>query len=110
MPFRAAVDMMFLGQMAVDAIYTPANGDPQPDPVRVIVSQPDTFTPVFDVSVVSATTQVEVRLSEVPVLKKGDTLEVLDAAGVATGEVLTINAKPRRDDTRLFWISSAVDS
>lgn len=109
MPFAAAVDAMFLGAMGSDALYTPVGGAQSADPIRVILSQPDTFTPVFDVSVVSASTQVEVRTSEVPALRHGDSLALLDTDGVETGEVLTINGKPRRDDTRLIWVASSVE-
>lgn len=103
MPFSAAFDTMFLGPMGCDAVFTPRNGAPLPDPVRVILSQPDTFTPVFDVQVASATTQVEVRVSEVSALGNGDMFALAD------GSVLTVNGKPKRDDLRLIWIASAVE-
>lgn len=103
MPFRAAIDMMFLGAHGVDAIFIPRNGEPQADPIRVILGQPDIVTPVYDVPVVSASIQVEVRVSDVPALAAGDVLTLAD------GAALTISGKPRRDDTRLVWVAGAVE-
>ncbi|WP_337996222.1 head-tail joining protein [Oleispirillum naphthae] len=100
-PFSVSVDLMFAGPMAVDATYTPANGDPLP--VRVILSQPDVMTPVYDVPVVSASTALQVRVSEVAALARGDTFTLAD------GGVLTVSAKPKRDATRLIWVASAVE-
>lgn len=104
MPFRAAIDIMFRGPMGVDAIYTPKGGAPWPESVRVIIEQPDVMTPIYDLPVVSDSTQVEVRTSEVPGLVEGDALMLTD------GAVLTISAKPKRDATRLIWIAQAVES
>lgn len=99
--FAVSVDLMFGGPMAVDAAYATGSGDPKP--VRVILSQPDALTPVLDMPVVSGSTAVQVRVSEVPSLAAGDTLTLED------GGVLTISAKPRRDATRLVWTAAAVE-
>lgn len=100
-PFAVSVDLLFAGPMAADATYTPASGDPKP--VRVILSRPDAMTPVFDLSVVSASTALQVRVSEVPALAQGDSFTLAD------GGVLTVSAKPKRDSTRLIWTASATE-
>ena len=99
--FAVSVDLMFGGPMAVDATYAPVNGDPRP--VRVILSQPDVMTPVHDLPVVSASTAVQVRVSDVAALAQGDIFTLAD------GGVLTVSAKPKRDSTRLIWIASATE-
>lgn len=102
-PFAVSVDLLFAGPMAVDATYAPKGGAALAVPVRVILSQPDAMTPVYDLPVVSASTALQVRVSEVPALAQGDTLTLAD------GGVLTVSAKPKRESTRLIWIASATE-
>lgn len=102
-PFATSVDLMFAGPMAQDAVYAPGGGTPRDGTVRVIPSSPDVATTVYEVSAISATVAVQVRVSDVAALAPGDTLTLED------GGVLRISGKPRRDATRLTWLAGAVE-
>lgn len=93
--FDTAVNSLFSDpNMAVDGIYTPTGG--QPSSVRVILSQPDVIADALDVLKTSSTSQAEVRKSDIPSSKEGDTLVI----GADTWKVVN----PRFEDPdRLVW-------
>jgi hypothetical protein len=102
MTFSAMVDALFADPiLAKDALYTPDGGPVWPNPVRVMVSQPDALANPFGNALASATTTIEVRVSEIAEPGKSDTF----AFG---GAVYTVNDKPLRDDERLVWKMAAV--
>lgn len=96
--FAAAMDAIFSDiNMAVDAIWYPAGGAPQP--VRVIRKAPDEVTAFGAAQILSETTIIDVRVSEMPAPKPGD--------GIAIGaESFTIQGEPKRDWDRLIWTVS----
>ncbi len=102
MTFSAMVDALFADPiLAKDAIYTPAGGAAWADPVRVMLSQPDELASPFARPVVSETTTIEVRVSEIAAPAKGDVFAV-------GGTAYEVNEKPVRDGERLTWTMAAV--
>jgi hypothetical protein len=92
--FQGAVDATFAA-FGIDAIFTPAGGDPVS--VRVIVRQPDTIVGFGETRIHAETATFEVRASEVPNPRPGDQLTV-------DGETLVVQGEPaRRDPDRLVW-------
>ncbi len=93
--FAAAMDAIFADiNMAVDAIWYPAGGAPVP--VRVIRKAPDEVTSFGSAQVLSETTLVDVRVSEMANPKPGD--------GISIGaDNFTIQGEPKRDRDRLIW-------
>ena len=93
--FAAAMDAIFADvHLAVDATWYPAGGAPRP--VRVICKAPDEVTSFGAAQILSDTTLVDVRVSEIPDPKPGD--------GISIGaENFTIQGEPRRDRDRLIW-------
>jgi len=93
--FSAAMDAIFQDQnMAVEATWTPQGGAPLP--VRVIRKAPDELTSFGAARILSDTTFIDVRVSEMPSPKPGDTIII----GVDT---FTIQGEPKRDRERLVW-------
>lgn len=84
--------------IATDAEYTPAAG--AASTVRVILRQPDAQLELLGGGVVTASTALVVRVSQVADPKVGETFEV-------GGVVYTINAAPKRDAKRLVWAIEA---
>ena len=64
--------------------------------MRVVTKRPDEVLDFGESRVVTATTVAEVRVSEVPEPREGDTLEIGDA-------VFVVQGVPRRDAERLVW-------
>jgi len=93
--FAAAMDAIFADvHLAVDATWYPAGGAPQP--VRVIRKAPDEVTSFGSTQILSDTTLVDVRVSEMANPKPGD--------GIAIGaDNFTIQGEPKRDRDRLLW-------
>ncbi len=93
--FAAAMDAIFADiNMAVDATWYPAGGAPQP--VRVIRKAPDEVTSFGAAQILSETTLVDVRVSEMATPKPGD--------GIAIGaDNFAIQGEPKRDRDRLIW-------
>lgn len=88
--FSAAVDMIFTDQnMAADALW-------QGVPVRVMRRAPDGIRDFGGGRVTSATTLVDVRVSEVPSPEKGDLVSIGD-------EHFIVQGTPQRDTERLIW-------
>ncbi|MDH3770207.1 MAG: hypothetical protein OET79_04350 [Nitrospirota bacterium] len=92
--FAGAVDATFAA-FGIDAVYTPAGGDPVG--VRVIAKRPDTIIGFGDTRVHAETTTFELRASEVANPRPGDQLMV-------DGDAFVIQSEPeRRDPDRLVW-------
>ena len=91
-----AIDALFADpNIARDALYR-AQATGETRTVRVVTKRPDEVLDFGDSRVVTATTVAEVRVSEVPEPREGDTLEIGDA-------VFVVKGVPRRDAERLVW-------
>ena len=92
--FQGAVDATFAA-FGIDAVYTPAGGEPVP--VRVIARRPDTIVGFGETRIHAETATFEVRASEVASPRPGDQLTV-------GGETFVVQGEPeRRDPDRLVW-------
>ena len=90
----AAVDATFAA-FGIDAVYTPAGGDPVS--VRVIARRPDTIVGFGDTRIHAETATFELRASEVASPRPGDQLTVGGDSFIMQGE------PERRDPDRLVW-------
>ena len=92
--FQGAVDATFAA-FGIDAVYTPAGGEPIP--AWVIARRPDTIVGFGETRIHAETTTFEVRSSEVASPRPGDQLAV-------GGETFIVQGEPeRRDPDRLVW-------
>jgi hypothetical protein len=92
--FAGAVDATFAA-FGIDAVYTPAGGEPVS--VQVIARRPDTIVGFGDTRIHAETATFELRTSEVANPRSGDQLTV-------GGESLVVQGEPdRRDPDRLVW-------
>ena len=93
--FAAAVDAIFQdANMAAEATWTPQGGAPMP--VRVIRRAPDEVVTFGAALILSETTLVDVRVSEIPSPKPGDTI-------IIGADTFTIQGEPKRERERLIW-------
>ena len=93
--FAGAVDATFAA-FGIDAVYTPAGGDPVS--VRVIARRPDAIVGFGETRIHVETASFEVRASEVASPRQGDQLNV-------DGETFVVQGEPeRRDPDRLVWM------
>lgn len=93
--FAAAMGALFADiNMAVDATWYPTGGAPQP--VRVIRKAPDEVTSFGSAQILSGTTIVDVRTSEMTNPKPGDGL------GIGVDNFI-IQGEPKRDRDQLIW-------
>ena len=93
--FVAAVDALFADvNLGLDAIWYPAGGAPQP--VRVIRKAPDEVITFGAAQILSETTLVDVRVSEMADPKPGDGIAI-------SADNFTIQGEPKRDRDRLIW-------
>ena len=93
--FTAAIDTLFADpNIACDAIYIPAGGDPMT--VRVIAKRPDDIVGFGDTRIHTATAMFDVRVWEVSAPAEGDAIEV-------AGETYVIQGEPVRDRDGLIW-------
>src|SRR5688572_4007307 len=92
--FQGAVDATFAA-FGVDAVYTPAGGDPVS--VRVIARRPDTIVGFGDARIHTETATFEVRASEVASPRPQDQLTIGSETFIVQGE------PERRDPDRLVW-------
>jgi len=93
--FAAAMDAIFDdANMAAEATWTPQGGTPLP--VRVIRRAPDEVVTFGAARILSDTTLVDVRVSEIPTPKPGDTI-------IIGPDTFTIQGEPKRDRERLVW-------
>jgi hypothetical protein len=93
--FEGAVDGTFAA-FGIDAIYTPAGGDPLP--VRVIARRPDTIVGFGESRIHADTATFELRVSDVANPRPDDQLTVGRETFVIQGE------PERRDPDRLVWM------
>jgi hypothetical protein len=92
--FDGAVDATFAA-FGIDAIHTPAGGDPVG--VRVIARRPDTIVGFGETRIHAETATFEVRASEVANPRPGDQLTIGTETFIVQGE------PERRDPERLVW-------
>ena len=93
--FAAAMDAIFEdANMAVEATWTPQGGAPMP--VRVIRKAPDELTTFGSARILSETTFIDVRVSDMASPKPGDTI-------IIGSDTFTIQGEPKRDRERLIW-------
>jgi hypothetical protein len=94
--FAVSIDLLFEDpNMAVDALYR-AGGEGSGVPVRAIRKAPDELANFGDSRFVTDTLTLDLRVSEVPSLSKGDTIEI-------ASEVFEVRSEPVRDRERLVW-------
>ena len=94
--FALALEALFADpNLARDALYR-ADGSGAPLPVRVIVRRPDQVESYGETRLVSGTTTLELRASQVAEPLAGDTI-VLD------GRTLVIQGTPLLDALGLVW-------
>lgn len=94
--FAAAIDLLFADpNIAVDALYR-AGGEGSGALIRVIRKAPDQLANFGDSRFVTDTLSIDLRISEVPNLATGDTLEI-------EGEIFEVRSEPVRDRERLVW-------
>ena len=92
--FASAVDATFAA-FGIDALYTPAGGEPVA--VRVIARRPDAIVGFGETRIHAETATFEVRASEVASPRPDDQLAV-------GGETFLVQGEPeRRDPDRLVW-------
>ena len=92
--FQGAVDATFAA-FGIEAVYTPAGGDPVP--VRVIARRPDAIVGFGETRIHAETATFEVRVSEVANPRPDDQL-------IVDGQTFVIQGEPeRRDPDRLVW-------
>ena len=97
--FVTAIDALFADpNVARDATYEPAEGDPVP--IRVIARRPDALTDFADARLWSATAVFDVRVTELPTRRPGDRL-------MLGGETFVVQGEPVRDRERLVWTLNA---
>jgi hypothetical protein len=92
--FQGAVDATFAA-FGIDAVYTPAGGDPVL--VRVIARRPDAIVRFGDTRIHAETATFELRASEISNPRPDDQLTVGAETFVVQGE------PERRDPDRLVW-------
>ena len=93
--FAAAVDALFAdANLACEAVYEPADGDPFP--VRVIARRADAITEFGDARLWSETVRFDVRVSEIAAPRPGDRI-------VIDGTTYIVQGEPVRDRERLVW-------
>ena len=93
--FATAIAALFADpNIATDAVYTPAGGEPIN--VCVIAKRTDEIVGFGDTPIHAATAIFDVRVAEVPAPAEGDTLEI-------GGETFIIQGEPMRDRDRLIW-------
>jgi hypothetical protein len=93
-PFQDAVDATFAA-FGIDAVYTPAGGEPVP--VRVIARRPDAIVGFGETRIHAETATFELRASEVASPRSGDQLTVGAETFIVQGE------PERRDPDRFVW-------
>jgi len=92
----AAIDVLFGDpNLAREAVYR-VQGTGDLVAIRVIARRPDQVIDFGDTRVHTETSLFDVRVSEVPSPRPGDTLEV-------DGETFVVQGEPVRDSERLIW-------
>ena len=92
----AAVDVLFGDpNLSRDAIYR-VQGTGDPIAIRVIARSPDQVFDFGNAQIHTETSLFDVRISEVPGPRAGDTLEI-------DNETFVVQGEPVRDSERLIW-------
>ena len=97
MPWSRMIDTCFQ-RLGVEATYAPQGGDSMA--VRLIAKRPDEIVGLGDTRIHSETALFDVRISEVPSPRPGDTL-------IVDGVTYAIQGEPVRDRERLVWTIEA---
>lgn len=98
--FAAANDLLFEDDnLGLDALWR-AGGSGAGVSLRIVRSEPDRAIDWRETRLNVATVLIDVRMSEIEVLSRGDTFDVGGAVYVVTGD-------PRRDDLQLTWQAEA---
>jgi len=93
--FAAILDALFADpNIGREAIYTSDGGAPVL--VRIVSRQADVITDFADARLWSETTRIDLRVTEVPVPRPGDRIEI-------DGDAFLIQGEPVRDRERLIW-------
>ena len=101
--FAAAIDDLFTDpHLAQDAAWRMGGTDASVT-VRIIRRHPDRIERFGEARLWAATTVIEVRTAEVPLLADGETLEI-------AGETFTVQGEPLRDGERLVWTAEVQPS
>jgi hypothetical protein len=94
--FAAATDVLFADpHLARDAVYRPA-GEGDGILVRVMLRRPDRIESFGETRLLTDTTLIDVRTTEVPMLSAGDTFDI-------DGDSYLVQGEPVRDSERLVW-------
>jgi hypothetical protein len=98
--FTAAFDALFADpNLATGAVYRAGVADPGV-PVRAIIRQPDRIGEFGETRILTETTMLDIRASEIAAPAEGDTI-------VADGSTYVIQGEPIRDADRLIWTIEA---
>ncbi len=93
--FAAALDVLFANpHLARDVVYAPDGGAARR--VRAILRRPDEITDFGSARIMSDSTWMDIRISEIADPRPGDRITI-DA------EKLVIEGEPKRDRERLVW-------
>ena len=97
MPWARMIDDCFQC-LGIEAIYTAQGGAPVS--IRVILKRLDEIVGLGDTRIHSETALFDIRVSEVPAPRPGDTL-------IVDGVTYAIQGEPTRDRERLVWTIEA---
>jgi hypothetical protein len=97
MPWYRMIDACF-ENLGVEASYTVQGGSPVD--IRAIAKRPDEIVGLGDTRIHSETALFDVRVSEVPAPRPGDTV-------IVDGVTYAIQGEPVRDRERLVWTIEA---
>lgn len=94
-------DVLFADpNIADDGVYIPAAGDPVS--VRVVLQRPDRSVRLLDAGLMTPSTILQVRVSEIAMPRAGDVFEIAGATYLIKGE-------PKRDPLRQVWTLELVE-
>ena len=97
MPWSNMIDACFQ-RLGIEATYTAQDG--LPVDLRVIAKRPDEIVGLGDTRIHSETAVFDLRVSEVPAPRPGDTL-------IVDGVTYAIQGEPVRERERLVWTIEA---
>lgn len=81
--------------LGVDAVYTPAGGDPVT--IKVMPRRPDEVLDIGETMIVTGTNIFDIRIADIEEPAEGDTLEF-------KGKTYVVQGPPQaRDPDRLIW-------